>query len=144
VARGGKILRALEAIFQPTGAVLKRTAHGVGARREPALVERHQEPDRAGAWVLLLGRGTGALALHETRHVAVEIELRAVDLEIDRVRYALGEDWLGRPRTVSPPLGEMDHRLLGAAQIERRAPAVHGFPDRLHVGVGVCIEELQE
>ena len=140
----GEILRALETLFQPPGAVLKRTAHGVGARREPALVERHQEADRAGARVLALGRGAGALALHEARHVAVEVELRAVDLEIDRVRDALGEDRLGGPGAVRPPLGEVDHRLLGAAQVEGRAPAVHRFADRLHVGVGVGVEELQE
>ena len=73
----GQILRALEALLQPTGAVLKRTAHGVGARREPALVQRHQEADCPGAWVFALGSRTGALALHETRYVAVEIELGA-------------------------------------------------------------------
>ena len=140
----GKILRALEAFFQPTGAVLKRTAHGVGARRKPALVERHQEADRAGARVFALGRGAGALSLHEARHVSVEIELGAIDLEIDRVRNALGEDRLGRPRAVRPPLGEVDHRLLGAAQVEGRAPAVHRFPDRFHVGVDVSVKELQE
>jgi hypothetical protein len=60
------------------------------------------------------------------------------------VRNALGKYRLGRPRAIRPPFGEVDHRLLGAAQIERRAPAVHGFPDRLHVGVGVGVEELQE
>ena len=140
----GEILRAFQTLFQPPGAVLKRTAHGVGARREPALVERHQEADRAGARVLVLGRGAGALALHEARHVAVEIELGAVDLEIDRVRNALGEDRFGGPRAVRPPLGEVDHRLLGAAQVERCAPAVHRLPDRFHVGVGVGVEELQE
>jgi hypothetical protein len=39
-----------------------------------------READRAGARVLILGRGAGALALH----VAVKVELRAIDLEIDR------------------------------------------------------------
>ena len=140
----GEILRTLETLFQAPGAVLERTAHGVGARREPALVERHQEADRAGARVLALGCGAGALALHEARHIAVEVELRPVDLEIHRVRNALGEDRLGRPGAVRPPLGKVDHRLLGAAQVEGRPPAVHRFADRLHVGVAVGIEELQE
>ena len=60
------------------------------------------------------------------------------------MRNALGEDLLGGPGAVRPPLGEVDHRLLGAAQVEGRAPAVHRFADRLHVGVGVGVEELQE
>jgi hypothetical protein len=92
----GNILRTFEALFQPAGAVLKRTAHGVGARCEPALVERHQEAYRAGARVLVLGRSAGTLTLHEARHVAIKIELRAIDLKIDRVRNALGEDRFSR------------------------------------------------
>ena len=140
----GQILRALEPLFEATRAVLERTSHRVGARREPPLVERHQEADRARARVLALGRGPGALAFHEARHVPVELELRAVDLEVDRVRDALGEDRLGRPGAVGAPLGEVDHRLLGAAQVEGCAPAGHGLADRLHVGVAVGVEELQE
>jgi hypothetical protein len=82
--------------------------------------------------------------LHEARHVAVEVELRAVDLEGHGVRNALGEDRLGAPCPVRPPLGEVDHRLLGAAQVEGRPLAVHGLADRLHIGVAVGVEELQE
>ena len=60
------------------------------------------------------------------------------------MRDALGEDLLGDPGAVGLPLGEVDHRLLGPAQVERRAAAVHRLADRLHVGVGVGIEQLQE
>ena len=116
----------------------------MGARRQPALVQGHQEADGAGARVVARGGGPGALPLHEPRHVAVEVELGAVDLEVDRVRDALGEDLLGDPGAVRLPLGEVDHRLLGPPQVERRAPAVHRLADRLHVGVGVGVEQLQE
>ena len=118
--------------------------HSVGARRKPALVERHQEPDGASARVLTRCRSPGALALHKARYIAVEVELHPVDLEIHSVRNALGEDRLGTPRSVCPPLGEVDHRLFGAAQVEGRPPAVHCFADRFHICVGVDVEELQE
>jgi hypothetical protein len=71
-------------------------------------------------------------------------ELRAIDLEIDRVRNAFGEDRLGRPGAVRPSLGKVNHRFLGAAQVERRAPSVHRFPNGFHVGVGVSVKKLQE
>ena len=48
----GKVLSPFQAFFEPAGAVFKRTAHGVRAGREPSLIERHQETDRAGARVL--------------------------------------------------------------------------------------------
>ena len=55
---------------------------------------------------------------------------------------ALGEDFLGDPGVVRLPLREVDHRFLGPAQVERRAVAVHRLADRLHVGVGIRVEQL--
>ena len=60
------------------------------------------------------------------------------------MRDALGEDRLGRPGAVRPPLREIDHRLLGTAQVEGCPPAVHRLADRLDVGVGVGVEKLKE
>src|SRR5205823_7902406 len=45
----GQVLRALEPLFQAPCAILERAPHGIGAGREPALIEGHQEADRAGA-----------------------------------------------------------------------------------------------
>ena len=60
------------------------------------------------------------------------------------MRNALSKDRLGAPGPVRPPLGEVDHRLLGAAQIEGRPLAIHSFANRFHVGIAVSVEELQE
>ena len=139
-----EILRALQAFFEAPRAVLQRAAHREGARREPALVEGHQETDRPGSRVLALGGSPRALPLHEPRDVAVEVELGAVDLEVDGVRDALGEDRLRGPGAVRAALGEVDHRLLRAAEIERRAAAVHRLADGFHIRVGVSVEKLQE
>jgi hypothetical protein len=105
---------------------------------------RHQEADGACPRVLVLGCSAGALTLNETCHLSVEVKLGTIDLEIDRVRDTSGEYWLSRPRAIRTPLGEIDHSLLGAAQVEGRAPTIHSFSDRPYIGVGIRIEELQE
>lgn len=118
--------------------------HGVGAGGQPSLVEGHQEADRAGARVLALGRGPGTFALHEARHVAIEVELCPVDVKVHRMGDALREDLLGSPGPIRAPLGKVDHRLLGAAKVEGCPAAVHRLADRPYVGVGIGIEKLQE
>jgi len=65
-----------------------------------------------------VGSDLGALALYETRDIAVQIELGPVDLEVHRMGNALGEYLAGHPLAIRLPLGEIDHRLLGAAQQE--------------------------
>ena len=140
----GDLLGLLQADIEPPGPVLQRAAHGAGARRQTALIQGHEEADGAGTRVVAGGGRSGALPLHEPGHALVEVELGPIDLEIDGVRDALGEDLLGDPGVVRLPLGEVDHRFLGPPQVERRAAAVHRFADRLHVGVGIDIEQLQE
>jgi hypothetical protein len=135
----GQLLSPFEPLCQAPGPLLERMPHGVGAGRQPALVEGHEELDRAGARVLALGRSPCALALHEARHVAVEVELRPVDLEVDRVD-TLGEDRLSGPGAVRLALGKVDHRLLGTTQVEGCPPAVHRLADRADIGVGVGVE----
>ena len=134
----------LQRLFKPLGAVLKRMAHGVGARREPALVEGHQEADGAGARVFLLSGGAGAFTLHEAGHVAIEVELRSIDLKIDRVRDSLGKDlaWPPRSRPAAAQGNRPSPLWYGAG---RRAPGGGPSPRGwTHVGVGVGIEQLQE
>ena len=139
-----EVLRLREGTFQPVGPVGEAAPHGPGAGGEAPLVERHQEADGAGARIVA-GRGRPrALALHEPRHLAVQLELGAVDGEVHRGRNALREYPAGGPLPVVAPLREMDHRLLRAPQVERGAAGVHRFPDRAHVGVCVAVEELQE
>ena len=139
-----QLLGALETLFQPPGPVLQRAPHGIGAGREPSLVERHQEPHCPRPGVVAFGRGPAALPFHEPRDPLVEVELGAVDGKGGRARDALGEDWLCAPGSAGFRLREIDHRLLGPAQIEGRPPPIHGVADGFHVGVGVPIEELQE
>jgi hypothetical protein len=101
-----EVLRALETLFQAPRAVLKRAPHGAGTGGEPTLVERHQEADRTSSRILTLGSSPRAFALHKPRHVTVKVELGAVNAEVDRVRDALGKDWLGRPRAIFLGLGK--------------------------------------
>jgi hypothetical protein len=65
-------------------------------------------------------------------------------MEIDGVRDALGEDLLGDPGVVRLPLGEVDHRLLGAPQVEGRSPVLHRLADRGHVGIYVRVQKLEK
>ena len=60
------------------------------------------------------------------------------------MRDALGEDLSGFPGAVVVPLGEVDHCLLGAPQVERRALALHRLLNGAHVSVGVVVQQLQE
>ena len=60
------------------------------------------------------------------------------------MRNSLGEDLLGNPSAVGPALGEIDHRFLGAAEVERGSPAIHRLADRADIGIGVGVEQLQE
>ena len=142
--RARQLLGVLQALLETPGAVFKRMPHGVRAGGQPALVERHEETDGARARVVALRGGRGALVLHEAGDVAVQIEFGAIDLEIHRVRDALGEDLARHPCAVGLPLGEVDHRLFGAAQVEGRTAPVHRFADRLHVGIGIRVEQLEE
>jgi len=119
-------------------------AHGISTGGQPALVEGHQEADRAGAGVIALGGGLGALALYESGDLPVQLELWPVDLEGHGVGDALREDLLGGPCAVRPPLREIDHRLLGAAEVERGAATVHRLADGANVRVGVRVEQLKE
>ena len=114
------------------------------AGSESALVQRHQESDRAGARIIALCGGLHALAFDEPRDVPVEIEFRPVDLEVHGVRDALGKYLLGNPCAVRAALGEVDHRLLRASQIEGRAAAIHSFMNGFYVCVCVFVEELQK
>jgi len=91
-----------------------------------------------------LGRGLRTLPLHEPGHVLVKLELVAFDPEVGRLRNPLGEDLLRRPRPVLLSLREVDHRLLRPPQVERCPPLFHRLADRLHVSVGVRVEQLQE
>src|SRR5207247_8492826 len=95
-----KVRRPVERAAKPTGAILEGSPHRVSARRQPPLVERHQEADGARAGILTLRCGSGALALHEARHVAVQIELCAVYVKVHGMRNTLREDLLGGPGAV--------------------------------------------
>lgn len=89
-------------------------------------------------------RGPGALSLHEARDPPVQLELGTIEGEGGGARDALREDGPRRPLPVVAAFGEIDHRLLGAPQVERRPPLLHRLPDGSHVGVGVPVEQLQE
>src|SRR5579875_1679985 len=102
--------------------------HRIGAGRQAALVQGHEEPNGACARVVALRGRPCALLLHEARDVPIEVELRPVNLEIHGMRNPLGEYLLRRPRSIWTAFWEVDHRLLGTPQVERRSPAVHGFP----------------
>jgi len=112
----------------------------VRAGSESALVQRHQESDCAGSRIVAFCSGLGALAFDEPRDVPVEIEFRSVDLEIHGMRDALGEYLLCHPRAIRTTLREVDHRLLGAPQVERRATAIHCLVYGLHVGIGIGVK----
>ena len=105
----GQRLRLLQPFFEPPRAVFETLPQCMGAGCKPALVQRHQEAHRAGARVVPSRGGLRALALHEAGDVLVEVELRAVHLEFDRMRDAPGEDLLRRPRAVRLPFREVDH-----------------------------------
>ena len=143
--RGARqFLGALEALLQPLGAVFQRSPHGVSAGGKAPLVQRHQEADGAGARVVALRRGAGTLPFHEAGDLLIQIELGAVDGEGGGVRNSFGEHRLGGPRPIRLAFREVNHRLLGAAQVEGRALPFHGGTDRPHVGVGVAVEQLQK
>src|SRR3989304_8640826 len=57
---------------------------------------------------------------------------------------ALGENRARDPGSVVLTLGEVDHCLLPATEVERRVAALHRLTDRLDVGVGVAVQELEE
>ena len=139
-----QLLRLFESLLQAVGAVLEAAAHGTSTGGESSLVEGHQEADGAGARVVVLGRGAGALAFHEAGDLAVELELIPIDGEVHRVRDALSEDLARFPGAVLVALGEVDHRLFRAPQVEGRPLLGHGLLDGAHVGVGVSIQKLQE
>ena len=119
--------------FQQLGEALRPVfegpAQGIGRGGETPLVERHQKADGAGLCLFAACGCRGALAADEPGDLGVEIELVALDAKIDAVRDALREDLARDPFAVGPSLGEVDHRLLGAAQIEGRAPVFHRLPD---------------
>ena len=142
--RAQQLAGAAQSLLQAPRPVFERPPQGMGARRQAPLVQRHQESHGARPRVVVLRRGAGALPFHEARDRAVEIVLGAVDGEAGGTRDALGEYRPGGPGAVLLPLREVDHRLLGAAQVERGAPLLHRPADRGHVGVGVPVEELQE
>src|SRR5262249_10537037 len=92
-----KLLSPLETLLEAAGSIFQRAAHRESARREPALVERHQETDRSCTRIFILSSRPCAFPFYEARDVAVELEFSAVDLEVDGVRNALLEDWLRNP-----------------------------------------------
>ena len=139
-----QIVGALEPLLQTSRPVFEGAPHGVGAGGQAPLIQRHQESDRACPRVVAFRGSARALPFHEARDRHVELELGPVDGEVGGVRDAFREHRLGGPRAVVLPLREVDHRLLGAAEVEGGAPVLHRYADRLHVGVGVLVEELQE
>jgi hypothetical protein len=143
-SQSGQFLGALQPVGQPAGAVLQRPAQGVGAGGQPALEQRHEEAHSPGPRVAFSGCGCSAVALDKPRHLAVEVEFRAVDPKVDGVRNPFGEDFLSNPRAVGLLLGEVDHRLLGAAQVKGRPLALHRLANGLHVCKRVLVQELQE
>ncbi len=65
-ARSGRSPGPSSAFVEPPGPVLQRAAQRVGARRQPALVQGHQEADGAGTGVVAVRPPPGAhCALHE-------------------------------------------------------------------------------
>src|SRR5262249_51752189 len=116
----------------------------IRARSEASLEQGHQETDGTSAWVLAFCGCTSALSLHESRNFAIQLELRTVDLKIDCVWNSLRENRLGRPLSIGPSLREVDHRFLRSTEVERRAPTVHRFTNRPHVGICIGIKQLQE
>ena len=139
-----ELLRARESFLEASCPVLERAAHGVRARSESALVERHEESDRTGPGVVLLLCCAPALALYESSDFVVELVLRSVDGEVHGARNALGKDGQGSPLTVRLTLRKVDHGLLRAPEVEGRALPVHRFADGLDVRVGVPVEQLKE
>ena len=139
-----EILGLREAALQSFGPIREAAPDGPCAGRQAPLVEGHQESHGSGPPIVAGCGRAGALALHESRHLPVQVELGTVDLEVDGTRNALREDRPGHPLAVLVPLRELDHRLLGAPQVERRPARIHRLPDRTHVGVRVAIEELQK
>jgi len=85
--------------------------HGVGAGGQPALVEDIRNQLR-GRGDHRLGGGLGALALHETGDLSIEIKLWPIDLEVDGVGMRLVKIFFRHPSAVRPPFREVDHRSL--------------------------------
>ena len=84
------------------------------------------------------------MPFHEPRDLLVEIEFRAIDGKVGSACDTVGEYRFCRPVAILLAFREIDHGLLGSAQVERGASPFHGLSDRFHVGVGIPVEELQE
>src|SRR3972149_4349366 len=118
--------------------------HRVGAGSQPALVERHQEADRACSRIVALGGGSVGLGFYERGDGSVERKFVTVDHEARGSRVTFGEQLARAPVAVGLALWKVDHRLFGASEVEGRTAAAYGFADRLHVGVSIRIEKLKE
>src|SRR5581483_7943154 len=119
---------------------LQTPARRVQARREPTLVHRHREADRAPMSRLVCGR-PDRLVLDVACQRLVEGELLLIEVEGDRVGLPLGEDL---PHHTRLRVGERDESLLRATEIERRALPTHRLLEATDMPVDVAIEELQE
>ena len=118
--------------------------HGVGAGGQAPLVQGHQEPHGPGPPVVAHLVGPHALPLHEGGDLLVEVQLLPLDDEVGGAGDALGEHRLGCPGAVGLELREVDHGLLGPAQVEGGLPLLHRPVDGGDVGVGVLVQQLQE
>ncbi len=136
----GQLTRPFQVVFQPSGPVFQRMPERVGARRETALVERHQESYRAGMRIVAHRRCLLTLLLHKPRHIAIQLILRPINRKLYGVRDALGENFAGRPSAIGLAVGKMHHRLFGSAQVEGRAPLIHCLVNRANVGEGIWVE----
>src|SRR5579863_3854940 len=114
------------------------------ARCEATLVKCHQETNGTRPWVVTVGRSTVRLRFYERCDFAVEFVFSTVDVEVHGGGDTLGENLLGFPSPVWHPLREIDHRLFCASKVERGTAAFHRLPNRLHIGIGVFIEELEK
>ena len=116
----------------------------MGAGCEPPLVEGHQEPDGPGPPVVAHLVGPHALSFHEVGDIVVEVKLVPLNGEVGGAGDPLGEHRPGRPGPVVLEFGEVDHGLLGPAEVEGRLVLFHRLVDGGDVGVDVLVQQLQE
>ncbi|MBF8306152.1 MAG: hypothetical protein HW398_1340 [Acidobacteria bacterium] len=84
------------------------------------------------------------LILDVTGDGFVELHLLPFEAEGDGVRNALFEKLEGLPGSIGLRLRKIQHDFLGAPEVARCLPTIHGVVNRFHVGIRFLVEKLEE
>ena len=133
-----------EVVFQAPGPVFQGAADGASAGSQTPLVQCHQKSYGARPGGVTLLGGAGALPFDEPGNRVVQIQFGSSDVKAGGVGDAPGEHRCRRPFAIRLTFREIDHRLFGAAQVERSAPLFHSPADGLDVGISVLVQQLQK